>query len=241
MGRKGGNGWAQSQGKDQAAMVHNQLTLRRKNLTLRNYDEIALLETLAMIEGPSAVIQPATELLKADRYGLNSPIVELMNRIDRRGVVQGVLRRFWADQSRDGDYTTLLRATTSDCEDTGTCRAICQRLRRQAEGRRLGKHLRGHCLLLRRPLDIHLFSVLFPPSRPPIGLDIRRYGKHVLQEAVDEFLHRECIRLQAVAIAAIPMPAADLPVYAVLHFDFRSKFTSFLPGFRSACNVESRL
>ena len=29
--------------------------------------------------------------------------------------------------------------------------------------------------------------------------------KHVLQEAVDEFLRREGIRLQAVAIAAIPI------------------------------------
>ncbi len=62
-----------------------------------------------MLEGPPAVIQRAKELLEADRVGLNSPIVELMNKIDRRSVVQGVLRRFWASQSRDGDYTTLLR------------------------------------------------------------------------------------------------------------------------------------
>ena len=39
-------------------------------------------------------------------------------------------------------------------------------------------------------------------------------GKHVLQEAVDEFLRREDIRLQAVAIAAIPISVADLPAFA---------------------------
>ena len=39
-------------------------------------------------------------------------------------------------------------------------------------------------------------------------------GKHVLQEAVDEFLRREDIRLQAVAIAAIPIPVADLSAFA---------------------------
>ena len=38
--------------------------------------------------------------------------------------------------------------------------------------------------------------------------------KHVLEEAVDEFLGRKDIRLQAVAIAAVPVVVADLPVLA---------------------------
>ena len=39
--------------------------------------------------------------------------------------------------------------------------------------------------------------------------------KHVLQEAVDEFLSREDIRLQAIASATVPVLVADLAALAI--------------------------
>ncbi|MBI5725765.1 MAG: HEAT repeat domain-containing protein [Planctomycetes bacterium] len=102
--------WKQSEGKSQAQMVRNQLVLRTKNLTLQSYyDEIHTLETLAMLEGPQAVVERALQLLAEDHYGLNSPTVEVLEKIDPQSVVRGVMQRFWANQSKGGDYETLLR------------------------------------------------------------------------------------------------------------------------------------
>ncbi len=101
--------WKESEGKNQATMIRNQLALREKNTTLRRYDEIVALETLAMLEGPQAVVERGQILLAEDRYGLNSPVVELMEKIDPQSVVRGVMSRFWANKSQDGDYRTLLK------------------------------------------------------------------------------------------------------------------------------------
>jgi hypothetical protein len=101
--------WKRSEGKSQAEMVRNQLALLEQNKTLRVHDEIAMLETLAMLEKPKTVIERAKRLLAKDDYGLNSPIVELMEKIDRRTVVRKAMKRFWADRSKPGDYTIVLK------------------------------------------------------------------------------------------------------------------------------------
>ncbi len=101
--------WKLSEGKTQAQMIRNQLGLREQNLTLRGYDKIHALQMLAMLEGPEDVIAEMRSLLAADRYGLNSPIVEAMQKIDPQEPIRAAFTRFRQQQSREGDYTILLR------------------------------------------------------------------------------------------------------------------------------------
>jgi hypothetical protein len=105
--------WKVSRGKPQAQMIRNQLALLPKNITLntplqQGYDEAHMLEILAMLEGPESVLPRMRELLEAERDNLNGPAIEVMGRIDRRTVIAEALKRFWANQSRGGDYYTLL-------------------------------------------------------------------------------------------------------------------------------------
>jgi len=101
--------WRISQGVRQTDMIRNQLRLRQSNLTLRGYDEIDALQKLAMLEGPAMAVERMQALLATDHYGLNSPIVEAMDRIDPQKAVQSTFARFQQNQSRDGDYVLLLR------------------------------------------------------------------------------------------------------------------------------------
>ncbi len=99
--------WKLSQGKPQAEMIRNQLALRSKNITLRNWDKVGDLEALAMLIGPGAVMAEA-RALPADDPSDNSRR-DLLHLLDPRLVVVEVFARFRENRSRSGDYSTLLR------------------------------------------------------------------------------------------------------------------------------------
>jgi hypothetical protein len=48
-------------------------------------------------------------MLATDQYGLNSPVVDLLERIDPQAPVRAAFERFRLNASRDGDYTQLFR------------------------------------------------------------------------------------------------------------------------------------
>ena len=101
--------WAGSRDKPQAVMVHNQLKLMNKNITLRDNARTDALEVLAMLEGPEDVVDEGSNLLADDRYGLNSPVREFLNLVNPRAPVLAVFERFWNNDARDGDYTYLFK------------------------------------------------------------------------------------------------------------------------------------
>lgn len=94
--------WGLSKGAPQTEMIRNQLRLR-------GYDRIRGLEAIAMLEGPEAVIAEARAMLDEDRYGRNSPVVEVLNHMDPQSPVRAAFQRFRERQSREGDDMFILK------------------------------------------------------------------------------------------------------------------------------------
>ena len=101
--------WKQSRGASQAQMIGNQIALMHANSTLGEYDRVEMLELLGEIEGPEAVVQELRRMYAVDTTGLNSAVVAAVDQLDPQTPARAVLARFWADHSRDGDYTTLYK------------------------------------------------------------------------------------------------------------------------------------
>ncbi len=101
--------WQHSRGASQAEMIRNQLELMHANATLGLYDRVSMLDVLAKIEGPESVVPELRRMYAVDTTGLNSAVAELVDELDPQTRVRAVMARFWADQSRDGDYTTLYK------------------------------------------------------------------------------------------------------------------------------------
>ncbi len=100
--------WKRSAGASQAQLIHNQLELMSANASLSPASRLSMLWILGELEGPEAVVPELRRLYDTDTYGLNSPVVEVLDDLDPQTPARGALARFWADKSRDGDYVTLL-------------------------------------------------------------------------------------------------------------------------------------
>lgn len=101
--------WQRSRGASQAQMIRNQLELMHANATLGQYERVGMLELLGQIEGPESVVPELRQMYAVDATGLNSAVATTIDELDPQTRVRAVLARFWADQSRDGDYTTLYK------------------------------------------------------------------------------------------------------------------------------------
>jgi hypothetical protein len=99
--------WQHSRGVAQAQMIENQLALMHANSTLGVPERVQMLLLLGEIEGPESVLPELRRLYAVDTTGLNSVIADALAELDPYTPVRAVFARFRADQSRDGDYTTL--------------------------------------------------------------------------------------------------------------------------------------
>lgn len=89
--------WSRSQGASQARMIRNQLALGHKNVSLRASARAYALKSLAMLEGPEAVVEgPYRDMLKGSGKGL-------LDRIDPRTPVRAAFKKFWDNDDAYAD------------------------------------------------------------------------------------------------------------------------------------------